>query len=360
VVKTMRSLVIKLFVLLLSAVLANRAAVLCYDLFCRPSGVGISSSVPAFRVYAIPESLDFGEVWESEAFPWQVELENRASERVVIDELKGSCSCISTNTSEISLNPGEHRQVDFIINLADNRPYDTNSSRDVRIQLSGRVSASDGSSLIHTWYLRGRVKRYLISDPTALAFGEIVVDGSGEQKRVGITSRIPLRSLRIAAAPPGWQVTATRVELPPGDFALTVTAVGTSPGVFRETVKVQGVSENGEFLPPLTLRCSGAFRTPVYALPQTQDLGVVSGSEVRTITFTLINDNASDCEIGRIVLAHDDASVLKKVQTPSGWEVTFRQATTGKGAQTVEHVVFIQHREKEFPVHLRYTWYVQQ
>ena len=65
-----------------------------------------TAPAPSEMLVIPPDSLDLGEVWEQEAFPWSLPITNRSHQPVEIADFATSCTCVSLEPSGVHATTG--------------------------------------------------------------------------------------------------------------------------------------------------------------------------------------------------------------------------------------------------------------
>lgn len=180
-----------------------------------------------------PTHLDFGEVWETDQFEWQVPVRNSSSEPIRAVSGASSCACASA-TPTVVIPPGGTAEMKFRIDL---RPRsggaEPTAVRDTRIKVSIGIdlSVSDTNSEIE---LRGRVRKALVVATNLVDLGCIPPGGMPITRVIAVRPLMALSDLtatpddevvrcRLAPTNTGWDLSLTPIaNLPPGNYKTTV------------------------------------------------------------------------------------------------------------------------------------------
>jgi hypothetical protein len=66
---------------------------------------------PAPFLHVDPASLDFGEVWATDQFIWRIPVTNRSEDEVILEQLKGDCSCVFLGEFPMRFRPSEVKEL---------------------------------------------------------------------------------------------------------------------------------------------------------------------------------------------------------------------------------------------------------
>src|SRR5438105_940278 len=87
---------------------------------------------------AVPRNqLSLGDIWETDAFPWTLTIQNPTAHLIPVQSLAVSCSCVNVPTRSFAIEPGNSLSVPIILNLAQapRTAPDLNQSSDFRVSL---------------------------------------------------------------------------------------------------------------------------------------------------------------------------------------------------------------------------------
>lgn len=69
------------------------------------------------EVVVVVESIDFGIAWRQPQFPWKVTLQNTSAKTVELSDVETSCACTTTSQLAGTIEPGESKNIEFILDL---------------------------------------------------------------------------------------------------------------------------------------------------------------------------------------------------------------------------------------------------
>jgi hypothetical protein len=116
-----------------------------------------------------PVHLDFGVVWATQRFDWRLPVTNRSEGEVVLEQLKGDCSCLSIGELPLRFRPGETKEIHVVIDL-DRLAGQAGEEKPHRVILTGLVAAGGLQTAVR-WEITGRMKAALQANPNSLHLG---------------------------------------------------------------------------------------------------------------------------------------------------------------------------------------------
>lgn len=147
-----------------------------------------------------PLSLDFGDVWESDHFEWPLTLWNESSSPIVLEQLRGDCSCATVGSLPLTVAPHSHETIRLTIDLFKFRPSGREDITPYRLELNGEVLEGNVRRPISA-VLSGRVKRTVHMDQSSLDFGSKSVRAESIEKSMILTTSQAVDSLEFDNSP---------------------------------------------------------------------------------------------------------------------------------------------------------------
>lgn len=134
---------------------------------------------------------DFGEVWETSNFSWQLRFANPNREHIRIERLVSSCDCVELPSQALEIPPGGERTVDIRLDLTKQKP----TLRDgrywhVRFPLIVHWTDGLGKERQAGWYLTGQAKDLVEVRPSMVRIGDNLTRGHR-----GITKTVVVKPL---------------------------------------------------------------------------------------------------------------------------------------------------------------------
>ncbi len=287
------------------------------------------------------KNLDFGDVWETDKFEWQLNVENRGAGVVEVIGLSGSCSCLSIEpnsftlpsggtqtlrlTIDLTANPTPTGQISLTVTAMTNRPGDTGSAR---------------------WGVIGRVKQLLVSDGR-INFGKHSVLAQPISPLViPLTSAVPLESLRAECSSPLLSVKTQPTDNSAQSYTVVLRPVGAfQPGPIEFIVTLKPVGVGGP-LPIRRVLIQGSIVEDVEAEP-----GEVLGGG-RLLGESFAEEVALRSLTDRPILVESvvaEGSGLSVDQMGTGNRVRVRQTAVKEGNQTTRVVFMVRTAQRADP-----------
>ena len=299
---------------------------------------------PPSALVAPPGKLDFGRTWETNRFEWSFPVTNRGAERLTVDGISSSCSCLSVSPQHFDIKPGETITVTAVVDLtAKQRTTD-----DAAFLLTPNVKSPSKSPQPKTeWLLTGKSRRLLALDrrPT---FGRVsVLDQPLKPVSVQVTSAIPL-DLGLAAKAVHETIHARSIHTP-GDltkYRIELTAAKPLPlGPVSGTFTLTPADRTETNLPVVTIPFDGLIAPDVECLPP----AVLGGGHRVGESFT---QSVSLASLGsrpfKVLSATADGPGLSVKQDGSEYLVT--QVCQGAGQQSGKVVFQIEAADGRYAI----------
>jgi hypothetical protein len=231
----------------------------------RPPPVLSNSEQPALTID--PQHLNFGEVWETDRFEWRLCIENRSQAPLAITGLGGSCTCLSLEPQQFTIEPGQQQRVHAVLNLhsraaqSESQPHE-----DFVAAFWAHVRGQEKPVY---WQLHGRIRRSL-QTVDRLDLGSV-----SYRSPAAAAQRFPVRILSgtigTLEAEPGSAAIRTELQSNPNgrDFAVTIVpAQGLGKAKLNSTVILTPISHSGERFPSVRVPVTFEVGEEVQATPQ--------------------------------------------------------------------------------------------
>lgn len=217
-------------------------------------------------LFVSPERLNFGRTWESPRFAWSFPVTNRGAERLTVEGIASSCSCLSVSPSRFTLAPGETVTVTAEVDLTA-KPRE---SEDAAFVLTPLAKFASGAAHPKTqWTLSGKSRKLLTLDRRPTLGRVSVLDQPLKPVAVTVTSAIPLDG-GIGAKSDNPNVVAKCVPHPTNanKFTLELTAATKLPlGPVKGTVTLTPADRGEPNLPVAVVPFDALIVPDVECLP---------------------------------------------------------------------------------------------
>jgi hypothetical protein len=321
-------LVRRIIVVVLCLIAANRAGVWVAR---QVSGTRVGST-PQVPVLLALESLDFGEIWESDAFRWPVVFQNVSDSPLTVRDLAGTCFCTKPDGSEVWLEPRQKATVEFVVDLGQLRTDAPGDRRTVEVGIQANVEQPRKEAVLMRWSLRGTVRRHLTCEPPLVSLGEELVAGeSGRALLFRIRPSVPVREVRVKRVPAGWSAHVVKAPDRSVGYVLHVTGGKSKAGTFADEFEFDAVAEDGRVLPRQWVRVEGRATEPVEVLPQPLELGVVPVGTVVRASLWLSTRGGQPLVVGEVVPNDPKARVASVRQVGERWQIEIERPVTEPG-----------------------------
>lgn len=288
-------------------------------------------------VVARESSLDFGEVWESGDFKWDLVLENPTSAPVSIESLEASCGCTAPTPQKLTIEPASSAVVRLRMDLSPRKGRDAKSPlTDFSVAVIPTFRRGDQKLAGKGWAVRGRVHHALAPSVRLIAFGrtdQLVAGAKTAPIEITADELCPLESV-VASADPPLVATSVSRESDAQRFRIEVVPIADlAPGPFACSLQLHGATAAGERLPPIVVKIEGVVLAPVVAIPDEVDFGLRSPGELAAATVRLQSLVRKGFELENVEVLGDEGEPLSVEKMAGGDGVLhFRKqfAQTGK------------------------------
>lgn len=220
------------------------------------------------------ESLDFGDVWESNSFHWTFPIENRTDKQVKILRLATSCSCVSVSPQSMTLKAEEKADIHLILDLTRKQSELSLSIRPFEVQIIPLVEG--GIAHQRGWTIRGNVRSAISLSPSYYNLGDVLVTGKRIVKEAIVTAHIPLGSL---SATSNSRMVSTKITNRNEDktFQLDIIVfTNLEIGPLRAEARLHPIAVNGQPFPEVVVPIYGTVVEDVQSMPSSVVFGVQS------------------------------------------------------------------------------------
>lgn len=283
-----------------------------------------------------PSCLDFGEVWESDHFEWQLTFKNKSSSPIVLEQLRGDCSCATVGSLPLTVAPHSHETIRLTIDLFKFRPTGLEEVTPYRMELNGEVLEGSTKRPI-SGVVSGRVKRTVHMDQSMLDFGSQSVRAPSIEKRLILTTTDAVQSLELDI-PPLWVVRATR-EAATAAQAVNrwVIAARFHPKPFPTKINgsfsIHPTDANGKRLTTIRVDLRGEIVQDVVARPSTVHILPEVAKDVVEESISLVSLTGSPFSVECVSIAEEIA--VQKVEPALPSETQYRISLTRSRAKCV-------------------------
>jgi hypothetical protein len=291
-----------------------------------------------------PAGLDFGEVWEQKAFPWEVVLQNRTDADVRVPSFVTTCGCVELSPRSVTIPARGTAKLAVTLDLTHRGPGEETAA--VRPFTVGITPVGTGQgSRPASWVVRGTVKSRVTLNPLYLHFGEMAVHGQTPPRRkVVVTARVPVDGLEAFVNPAIATVEVKRSEGDPNRFELTVAPLPTlPPGPFSCTVSLTIQEAGCGRCPAATFSVAGQMQPEVRPFPAKLLLG--SGPLGTTVEGTVVLQAPPEAGVVVESIQIDSAEVHVRPVAIEGmpegrtYRVTQRVSEAGDHSSVVRFVI---------------------
>jgi hypothetical protein len=197
----------------------------------------------------VPQNLDFGEVWATDRFDWNLPIQNATGSEVTLESLTGDCSCLSVDGLPLRVGGGEVGQLALRLDLTRRcmgvgpQPFAPIAHP---IKLRGTVRLGETSHEVN-WVLSGRVKPAVLFGRRGIDFGRLWNPSLPLDRSVTVRTA-PGIHLAPADVEDSGKITAQlRPTVSAGEYELAVRLdQWAAPGRYHAAVRLVPVARPGE------------------------------------------------------------------------------------------------------------------
>lgn len=224
------------------------------------------------RLWAPPDALNLGTVWETDQLEWTLPVENREEAPVEVESFSTTCNCLSVEPQSFVLEPGARRDLRLQIDLGSQ----LKTTGEVNIQLVPQLKESgegnQAKKLSPDWRITGQVRRALTFDRNVYLGRHSELSQPLEPWTIPVEVLVPLESLTAECDVPGLAASLERHD--GGKASLRLTPLLPFPvGELKGTVNLKPVLNGGERLPAPIMRFAGKIVPDVEAVPPAIQVG---------------------------------------------------------------------------------------
>lgn len=228
-----------------------------------------SVAEPKAKLFVPPAALQFGEVFETNAFSWSLPVENRSSQVLNIIGFSNSCSCVSVEPNSLVLEPGGSATIKLTLDLTAG-PSGAEPVREFQAvvlpRFDGMLRSQDG------WRITGTIRKAFSMQPPGEFVAQDIIRGTKYLlQEIRGTVHIPLYSIKASC-------NIANVYLRPGlytkDFVVQFQFHEWLPvGYHRTELILEPLAKNGEVVTRSTVPVEVHVREPVVAVPSNLSFG---------------------------------------------------------------------------------------
>ncbi len=293
-------------------------------------------------IIALPESLDFGVQWETDALHWDLVFQNVSDAPAVLGPVRGACSCTTvTQTREIRLNPGDKTTVTVVVDLLGLRAYDPSEVRGVEIEILATAGFAGAEQPMRHWNLRGGVRRLFNYEPMRFDLSEDLVSGeTGRSLECRLTANGPLGQLRLKRVPDGWAADLAEQEgASPPSYILRATPCKRKLGTFSDEFVLEAMTPDGRMRRVQSVMARGRVTDAIEVLPRPLDFGKVAvGATIRGSLWVRMRNGAATQGV-EIVPEILPAKVVGVHKEATGWRIDLELTIDAPGSGLCKGVV---------------------
>jgi hypothetical protein len=290
-------------------------------------------------------SLDFGSVWNSERFEWTVPIRNTSRLEIHVDRLEGSCTCTLVAPSSFVLKPGEEVRVKLRYDLFSRTRPNGDSIVPFDDALSAYVNGDEQP--LARWHVRGHVKNAFACKPSALDFGDSLVEGRPYPTRtIDVTCFQSCRNVEVSADERTMAVVAKN---PSGDgvhFQVAVAPGATlDSGTHKIKLSLGAVLRSGERTPHVSLPVEVRILPDLKVLPSLAHFGELKVGDSREETIVLASRSGRSFDVQNFDSANKNLEIVPVASNDAGAKV-FRVRLTSStlGSENTEARFKIRYR----------------
>jgi hypothetical protein len=275
--------------------------------------------------------LDFGSVWEEEAFAWKFHLKNQFRHAISIHRFDLSCNCLDITPTQLDLRPGEIATIDLKLNLT-KAPRSENDSaiRPFAAIISPRLKPEHVTA--PSWQIQGKVRRLLTWERRPSQFGALsLLNQRGQAKQFHFTALYPVKKVEAECDQSVLSVQVTPDAHVRNRFALEVLIRSDLPvGAHPFLVRLRPSLEDGEVVPPLSVRGELEIVEDFALLPPEILLGPRTLGEETTEYVTIRSRVGQRIKVERV--------------TNQGGILSVQPHNSKLGVLALEHTFAVRHR----------------
>lgn len=222
-------------------------------------------------ILTIPKSqLELGSILTAGHLEIPLDVTNKSSGTVLVKGFHTSCDCAGIEPPTDPLGPGESERVVLRIDLTRSwGPYLSLGASEVPFEARVGVEfVADGETGQKTWFVRGRAKPYVRTEPAHVSFGRRSVLQPGfHPVRFKLTTQVPTTSVVGRVEGDGWDV-RVRPTGRPDEYTGELRSTGPVPmGTHRVAARLKLARRDSTVLPDATLVIDGEVVPDVESYP---------------------------------------------------------------------------------------------
>src|SRR5438128_6412539 len=240
------------------------------------AGYWLAGASRSERPLTIPdEKLDFGEVWENEAFVLKLPITNQSQQKIWIRKFSSSCVCLSIEPTSLELRPAETKEVELTFDLSHGTVHPGQNTRRFSVDLVAMLEGGPKPEL--EWTVHGQVRRALEFSPSRLTVAEPIVRGNPPAPlTIPVRALIPLGHLKASCSPPSAEACVKPIDNRDAarDYTLEISPrQDLAVGALRFWVVLTPLGRDGSPLPARKVRIDCYVVDDVEVFPERLFLG---------------------------------------------------------------------------------------
>ncbi len=247
-----------------------------------------------------PQGLDFGEVWATSHFEWNLPVRNDSGSEASVQSLLGDCSCVTAGSFPVRIGAGESKTIKLYLDLTKRcmgRGADPFAAVPHPIKLSASVIIQNTHRQFN-WALDGRVKPVVLPSAREIDFGRLWNAPSLERSvPLHLAPGIEVRAAKLVGEGYGLVPEIRRGDKT-SELVVRLPSLG-PPSRYKCEVQIIPVTRTGEpiDLPPIPVNWEVLHE--VQPDTTTVDFGVLTVGAVSEKTLTLSSLNGKPFRVTR-------------------------------------------------------------
>lgn len=294
-----------------------------------------------FLLPVVAESaLNFGEVWEDQAFRWELPVQNRGLTQLRVTEFASNCACLSIEPPMMEIEPGETRSAQLKLDLS----YRTNSAdanketsktddgqvRTFTLRIAAKVQTGNGTMLPSAvWTIWGKVRPVLTVDPRAITFGDSLIVGQPRPTRsLKIRTYVALDELRGKCDPDCATVQVSQFPDDRSNYIVTIRPGGELKAGSWKTSIVLEPRTAKESLPRVVIPAEARVLEDIQTTPVSISFGAHRLGQMVHETIVLRSWRGAHFEVARVECEGKDLTASPMKMDPALKEYRVMQRIT--------------------------------
>ncbi|HET6880342.1 MAG TPA: hypothetical protein VFI31_09315 [Pirellulales bacterium] len=234
---------------------------------------------PDRALHVAGSDLDIGEVWLQDGFEWHVPIRNTTDRRIVLKQIRASCTCTSVSPDSGSVEGDGTLDVILKLNLAPKNAQQA-AAETPRLFAADLIVKATGETDPYLWRIHGVVKSPLSFNPISLDFGEIVAGSDASETRtLKVEAKHDLTGLEARCHSDDFSVRVEQVASRRWNVHVTPSRA-IAPGRFDTFVFLAAPMGKDENLPEIPVQMNGMVLNEVHLTPSSVFFGGRSSASV--------------------------------------------------------------------------------